>query len=265
MKNRTSLLFQRYLLVFTLLSLLSWSQPGKPAGEFYQLTVYNFSNNVQEKILDNYLQNALLPALHRIGINNVGVFKAMANDTAAAKKLYVFVPLNSFDMVMAVPAKLSADKVYQSAGAEYINAAHSDPPYSRIETIILKAFSMAPKMNTPGLKSEKKDRVYELRSYESATEKIFKNKVHMFNEGDEIGLFKKLNFNAVFYAEVIAGNKMPNLMYMTSFENMADRDAHWKSFGNDAYWKKLSAMPEYQKNVSHIDIIFLRPVAYSDF
>jgi hypothetical protein len=168
-------------------------------------------------------------------------------------------------MVTVVPAKLNVDKVYQSAGAEYINAAHSDPPYSRIETIILKAFSMAPKMNTPVLKSEKKDRVYELRSYESATEKIFKNKVHMFNEGDEIGLFKKLNFNAVFYAEVIAGNKMPNLMYMTSFENMTDRDAHWKSFGNDAYWKKLSAMPEYQDNVSHIDIIFLQPVAYSDF
>jgi len=58
---------------------------------------------------------------------------------------------------------------------------------------------------------------------------------------------------------------MPNLMYMTSFENMADRDAHWKNFGNDEYWKKLSAMPECQNNVSHIDIIFLRPVVYSDF
>ncbi|MEI9809692.1 MAG: hypothetical protein WDO16_18540 [Bacteroidota bacterium] len=51
--------------------------------------------------------------------------------------------------------------------------------------------------------------MYELRSYESATEKIFKNKVQMFNEGDEIGLFKKLGFNAVFYSEVIAAAKCP--------------------------------------------------------
>ena len=87
----------------------------------------------------------------------------------------------------------------------------------------------------------------------------------MFNEGDEVGLFKRLNFNAIFYAEVVAGGKMPNLMYMTSFENMADRDAHWKSFGSDPAWKKLSAMPEYKNNVSHIDIMFLRPTDYSDY
>jgi hypothetical protein len=58
---------------------------------------------------------------------------------------------------------------------------------------------------------------------------------------------------------------MPNLMYMTSFENMQDREAHWKSFGDDPSWKKLSAAPEYQNNVSHIDITFLHPTDYSDF
>jgi hypothetical protein len=87
----------------------------------------------------------------------------------------------------------------------------------------------------------------------------------MFNEGGEVGLFKRLNFNAVFYAQVLAGNKMPNLMYMTTFENMQDREAHWKAFGDDPFWKKLSSLPEYQHNVSHADIIFLHPVAYSDF
>jgi hypothetical protein len=120
-------------------------------------------------------------------------------------------------------------------------------------------------MNLPHLKGERKNRVYELRSYESHTEKIFKNKVQMFNEGDEIGLFKRLNFNAVFYSEVIAGSKMPNLMYMTCFENKEDRDEHWKNFVADPQWKKLSAIPEYQNNVSKNEQIFLRPAAYSDF
>lgn len=53
-------------------------------------------------------------------------------------------------------------------------------------------------------------------------------------------------------------------MYMTSFENMASRDEHWKAFGNDTEWKKLSAMPEYQHNVSKINISFLTPAEYSD-
>jgi len=248
-----------------MVSLLSWSQSNKSEREFYQLTVYHYSNEGQEKILDNYLQNALLPALHRMHITNVAVFKALANDTSASKLLYVYMPMKSLDMITKLPVKLNDDKDYQSAGTEYINAIHTTPPYTRMETILLQAFSLAPQMQLPALKAEKRDRIYELRSYESATEKIFKNKVHMFNEGDEIGLFKKLNFNAIFYSEVIAGNKMPNLMYMTSFENMADRDAHWKAFGNDPNWKKLSAMPEYKNNVSHIDIIFLRPADYSDF
>ena len=244
--------------------ILSWSQGRKPAREFYQLTVYHYGNAEQEKILDNYLQNALLPALHRMSITHIGVFKAISNDTSTAKTLYVLLPLKSLDMVTKIPTKLSADNDYQSKGAEYINAVYTASSYSRMETIVLKAFPLAPQLQVPALKADKKDRVYELRSYESATEKIFKNKVQMFNEGDEIGLFKRLNFNAVFYSEVIAGDKMPNLMYMTSFENMADRDAHWKSFVDDPYWKKLSAMPEYQHNVSHIDITFLRPADYSD-
>src|SRR5687768_8061991 len=266
MKKNSLLLLPRILLLAILLSSLSSANAGKPpVREFYQLTVYHFNNETQEKMIDDYLQNALIPALHRMKLEKIGVFKPLSNDTAADKRLYVLVPVQSLDMIIKIPAKIQADKAYQTAGAGYIIAVYTTPPYARMETILLQAFSLAPKMQLPALKSDKKDRVYELRSYEGATEKIYHNKVQMFNQGDEIGLFKRLNFNAIFYGEVIAGNKMPNLMYMTSFENMADRDAHWKNFGNDAYWKKLSAMPEYQDNVSHIDIIFLHPVVYSDF
>jgi hypothetical protein len=244
---------------------LAWIPYKKPAREFYQLTIYHFNNEAQEKILDNYLQNALLPALHRTSINKVGVLKAWANDTAVNKLIYVLVPLKSLELVTKLQAKLKKDEAYASAGAEYVDATYSNPPYSRIETILLQAFPLAPQMQLPALHGNKKERVYELRSYESATEKKFENKVQMFNQGDEIGLFKRLGFNAIFYGEVMVGNKMPNLMYMTSFENKTDRDEHWKTFGNDPYWKKLSALSEYQHNVSHIDITFLYPADYSDF
>lgn len=262
--NNSYLSLLRILLVATLLTPLLSVAGKPPAREYYQLTIYHFNNAAQEKLIDNYLQNAWLPALHRAKMAKIGVFKPLANDTSADKKIYVLLPFQSLDMVTKIPAKLLADKAYQTDGAEYINAVYNDPPYTRMETILLEAFSLAPKMQSPALKSGKKDRVYELRSYESATEKIYRNKVQMFNMGDEIGLFKRLNFNAIFYGEVIAGNKMPNLMYMTSFENMDDRNNHWKTFSADPAWKKLSAMPEYRNNVSHIDIVLMYPVDYSD-
>ena len=121
-----------------------------------------------------------------------------------------------------------------------------------------------PQSAAPNLKSAVNERVYELRSYESHTEKIHQNKVEMFNKGDEVGLFKRLGFNAVFYGEVVSGARMPNLMYMTTFDNQAARDEHWKAFSADSQWKTLSVMPEYQKNVSKNVQVFLRPTTYSD-
>jgi hypothetical protein len=235
-----------------------------PIRQYYTLSVYHFKDKEQEKILDQYFSGALLPALHRMKIVSAGVFKALANDTASDKKIYVLIPFNSAAEVQKLNDELKKDKNYQAAGQEYINAIYSAPPYTRMETIILYAFPLAPRLQLPELKAAKNERVYELRSYESATEKVFQSKVNMFNDGDEIGLFKRLGFNGVFYSEVIAGPRMPNLMYMTTFENMADRESHWKAFSNDAQWKKLTSLPEYQNNVQHADIIFLRPTDYSD-
>jgi hypothetical protein len=253
------------LLVFINGNVLSQKPAGTKTRSWYQLTVYHFKTAEQEAMLDNYLQNALLPALHRQKINAVGVFKARSNDTAIDKTLYVVTPLGSLNTITVLQETLKKDQVYLTAGKEYINAVYTNPPYTRMETILLKAFSLAPQLELPQLSSDRKERIYELRSYESATEKIFANKVHMFNEGDEIGLFKKLGFNAAFYGEVMAGGKMPNLIYMTCHENKKARDANWKAFVESPEWKKLIAMPEYKNNVSHIDIYFLYPTAYSDY
>lgn len=161
--------------------------------------------------------------------------------------------------------QLNADQQYLTNGKDYIDAGYKDAAFARMETIILKAFPKMPEPAVPNLSAAKTERVYELRSYESPTEKYNVNKVKMFNDGNEVALFKRLNFNAVFYAEVLAGSHMPNLMYMTTFNSKQDRDQHWATFSADAQWKTLVAMPEYQNNVSRNEIVFLHPTAYSDF
>jgi hypothetical protein len=262
MKN---MLGKFFLFIILSIPLFTLADEGKKTGEFYQITIYHFSTGEQQAQLDLYLKEAYLPALHRQQIKSIGVFTAIANDTATDKLLYVIIPIKSLQQVNDLSAALAKDNDYQLGGKSYLDATYKTPPYTRMEKILLQSFPLAPFLILPKLTSSPKDKVYELRSYESATEKIFQNKVQMFNEGGEIDLFKQLNFNAVFYASVIAGSHMPNLMYMTSFENMADRDEHWKSFGSAPEWKKLSALPEYQNNVSKNTIVFLHATTYSDY
>jgi hypothetical protein len=237
----------------------------KDKREYYQVTIYHFKDAEQKKEIDDYLENALLPALHRLEIKNVGVFTPISNDTVTDKKIYIIIAIKSLEQVTDIPGKLLKDEAFQLAAKKYMDAVYTNPPFTRMENILLHAFPKAPVFNLPQLSGPKAERIYEFRSYESATEKLYHNKVQMFNDGGEVALFKRLNFNAAFYAEVIAGSSMPNLIYMTSFENMADRDAHWKTFSADPEWKKLSSDPMYQHNVSKADIILMKAAGYSDY
>ena len=235
-----------------------------PKQEFYTIKIYQLSTTAQEERVEKFLQTAYLPALHRLGIAQIGVFTPVGNDTAAIRRVYVLTPFNSFEQFLRLPGQLEKDTQYLANGKDYLDAVYNDPPYLRVESILLQAFPEMPRLQAPVLQTAHSERIYELRSYESPTEKLHYNKVQMFNRGGEVALFRKLGFNAVFYASVLSGSHMPNLMYMTTFDNKAARDQHWKGFGDDAFWKQLSAAPEYQHNVSKADILFLHPTEFSD-
>jgi NIPSNAP len=112
---------------------------------------------------------------------------------------------------------------------------------------------------------EKKERLFELRCYESPTESAGQKKIEMFNTAGEIDIFKKAGARPVFFGETIIGDRRPNLTYMLCFDNMEAHDTHWKAFGSDPEWKKISTMPEYldAKLISKITRTFLSPTGYS--
>jgi hypothetical protein len=250
-------------LILFVLFLLPVSRSFAADNSVYQIKVYHYKTVAQKQVIEDYLKDVFVPYLHKGGIGKIGVFRTLEADTAD-KRIYVLIPFKSLKQMDQVSEAALTD-LASAPNSAYANAAYNNPPYTRLETIVLNAFYKMPSPAVPSLTAPKEERIYELRSYESATESLFINKVKMFNTGDEVGLFNRLGFNAVFYASVISGAKMPNLMYMTTFNSKADRDKHWEAFGADAYWKELSAKPEYQHNVSHADIIFLQPANYSDF
>lgn len=252
----------RVIAVLSVVILSSFS--SKPERENYQLKIFTLENSAQEMQMDSYLEKALIPALHKVGIDKVGVFKTIEGKNDGQKLIVLFVPLNSISQFNEIQKNIDELKTYQEAAKDYINAPYDNPPYQRFESILLESFSGYPKNQIPKLNSEKSDRVYELRSYESATEKIHKQKVKMFNSG-EIDVFTDLGFQPMFFARVISGSHMPNLMYMTCHENEEAQASNWKAFGEHPTWMKLKGMEEYKNTVSHIDKLLLYPAEYSDY
>ncbi|MFC4094532.1 NIPSNAP family protein [Euzebyella saccharophila] len=233
--------------------------------EYYQLKMYTLKDEQQESRMDNYLEKAYLPALKKAGINNVGVFKYRPNNYLLANKIYVLIPFSSLDQFAQLEEKLNQDTAYKAAGEDYIKAKYDNPPYERINSTLMRAFGEMPKMRASTVSGKRKDRVYELRSYESPTEATYWNKVDMFNAGGEVELFESLGFNAVFYGEVISGDRMPNLMYMTTFTDMDTRDAKWEAFFSSDKWGVLANDPKYKNNMNKADKLLLYPTEYSDY
>ncbi len=239
---------------------VSLSVGAAPKREFYQLKIYHLKDDNQKGRLETYLKQAYLPALHRAGISKVGVFTPA---TQADSLVYVLIPFKSLEQFISLPDRLAKDSQYAAAGQDYINTEFNNPIFSRFESVLMESFAGMPSLVMPKLTSPASERIYELRNYEAATEKLHENKISQFNNG-ELDIFKRLGFNTIFCGQVKAGAKLPSMMYMTSFENKAERDAHWKAFSADAGWKALNAKPEYAHNFLRADIYLLHPTAYSE-
>ena len=173
--------------------------------EYYEMKVYRIKGTSQETRVDAYLKDAYLPAFHRAGIPVIGVFKPVEADTAFGKMVYVFIPFKTLDQYAQLSDKLGKDQVYAQAGKEFLDAPYNNPPFVRYESILVKAFSNMPEFRAPNLTTPMSERIYEYRSYESATEAKAAKKIQMFNEGGEMGIFEAIGANAVFYAQGIIG------------------------------------------------------------
>jgi hypothetical protein len=253
-------------LIFAALFVMLMTNSGfSKTRDYYQIQVYKLTGKAQEEKVDNFLKNAYLPALHRAGIKTVGVFKPVETDTLCGKRVFVWIPFTSLDYFAKTMEALQKDQVYQKTGIDFLGAPFDQAPFVRKESILLMAFHLIPNFAIPSFPTPHAQRIYELRSYEGGTENLYHKKVEMFNEGGEWAIFKKLDFNAVFFAEVISGSTMPNLMYLTTFADLASRTAHWDAFKANPDWKKLSGLAEYKNTVSKSVILFLHPADYSDF
>ncbi len=231
---------------------------GAHGREFYELRYYQLHRGPGVKLTHDYLQDAALPALNRVGIRPVGVFETLVGPQSPS--LYVLIPHPSAISVLTAWERVRADKEYQERGAAFLNAPATNPAFVRVESQFMVAFESHPRMTAPA----QAPRVFELRTYDSATKKANLTKIKMFNTG-EIDIFKKVGFHPVFFGEKLIGPRWPNLTYMLASASLEDRNKHWAAFGADPDWNKLKSTPGYSdaEIVSNITNVLLRPAAFS--
>jgi hypothetical protein len=221
--------------------------------QYYEVRIYTTQSAAQQQRVNDYWQNAAIPAYNRMGIQPVGVFTELSD--SASNHIYVLIPCDSPEAFASIPAKLAADADYQKAAAEFLNAPKSNPAYVRFESSLLVAFDGMKRMSLPA--TNQPPTVFELRTYLSSSEGKGLNKIKMFESG-EIPLMKEVGLAPIFYGRTIAGLNMPCLVYMTCGETLDAHKQHWKAFSASPVWKKLTGDPQYKDNVSHVISILLK-------
>ena len=149
---------------------------------FFELIHYEVLNSSKIKRLEEYWGKAAIPALNRLGIKPVGAFRSKYGTHGL--DLYVLIPHKTIESFTTVWAKLTADKKYLEAGADYLQADVSDPLYYRYDTSLLQAFTHMPMLEVPAHIKGKSSRIFEIRIYESHSREKGQLKIEMFNTGE---------------------------------------------------------------------------------
>jgi hypothetical protein len=230
------------------------------ARQYIELRRYHLLPGTKQRAFSAFVGDAAIPAMNRAGIDKVGAFTIVYGENAPSLLLVLAHP--TLESVATLRDRLANDTVYTRAGAAILDAPLSDPPFIRVESSLLRGFDAMPTLEVSAAAGTATPRIFELRTYESHSDRAALNKLAMFNAG-EVPIFRRAGLTPVFFGETVVGAKLPSLTYMLTFRDMAARDAAWTAFGKDPEWKTLVADPQYRDNVSAISDIILQPTSYS--
>ena len=103
--------------------------------------------------------------------------------------------------------------------------------------------------------------LYELRTYYIVPGRM--DDINARFRDHTMNFFGKYGIEVVgFWTEVVGRND--TLVYITAFENMAQRDAKWTAFVNDPEWLRVRAETEADgAMVARVENRFLAPTDYS--
>ena len=222
-------------------------------GQIQEWRIYNFQMGGNAAKLDKLMTDILLPLYREMGIE-VGCFKEN-NPNQPAPYYYLFV-YPSFDAYLNVNDKLLKNSAFVEAMKE--DATAPRPMFFRYDSYLCRPFEAWKKVTPVAGKT-----IFEWRKYDSANIEAGTRKVQMFNQG-EIAVFLECGVNPLCFGQIIAGKDMPGLIYVTHYNDMADREASWSKFGSHPEWQRMRAAPEWANaTIQNNRVVLLTPLPYS--
>ena len=136
--NNTFMISKIFAQSALILAVAAIGNPSRAAAadsekpQYYELRVYTTKSEEQQQRINDYWQNAAVPAYNRMGIQPIGVFTELKD--SATNKIYVLIPCDSLEIFASIPDKLASDTNYQQAAAEFLSVSKANRP-----TNVLKA------------------------------------------------------------------------------------------------------------------------------
>ena len=231
--------------------------------QLYEVRSYLLGDNGDEAAIDAYLSEALLPALKRQNLGPIGVLSGAAQDESGVRQIVVVIPYANPSQMLASASTLASDETYNAAAKDYLARGPKEAPYVRVRSELLVAMDCWTEAKVPAGTLDNKERVYELRLYESPNERLGATKVDMFNAG-EVPIFLDCKIQPIFIGQAVIGPQTPSLTYLTMYPSDEARLEAWKAFRAHPDWKVLSAEAKYEGTVSHIDKFIMVAKPYSE-
>jgi hypothetical protein len=209
-----------------------------PQCAFLELRYFRMRNGPQVDRTTAYLRDVWLPEMQKAGVGPVGIFSSLIG------------PQNPTILTV-----VNREPLAVMSGSDF------DADYGRMESSILQSFRTVPQIEAP---KAGEHRVFELRTYESTNDRTLSRKIQMFDD-DEISIFRRCGIVPVFFGRTIIGLDQPNLTYMVTFDDLADRERAWRTFAADPEWQKLRATPGLTdaEIVSNVTSSIYRPLPFS--
>ena len=220
------------------------------ATRCYALWRYTIANPAQKQRFDTFVEGALIPALNRAGIEQVGVFSPEGE--FASNRAYLLLSQSSIGNMTSLSICLARDEEYTEMTSAFLQTHANGRPYQRKDVQLVASLTKMTSVEAPAPGA---DSILQLRSYECFDAGTELKAIEMFN-ATGIAVLLETGVSPVFFGQTIAGENMPNLTCL-----LAAADVGTHELGR----RQLLSQTEY--NVSELVYTVtdetLKPAAYS--
>jgi hypothetical protein len=233
--------------------------PGSKKPGCYVVHHYRLQLGSQGTRLSDYLSKTYLPAVARAQGGPSLVLEGQV--TEHLPLVTVIDAFASVEQAWSLRAKLRADKAFQDGTDGW--QAGPERPFESLTTELLEASDFAPEF-APVSPPPKSPRVYEMRVYQTHTQKELRGLVERFAEA-EVKILTRAGSQPVMFGSTVFGNDRPNLTWMLAFDDMGAREKFSAAFGADPEWAALrkQSLERYGQIPSYRRISLYRSAAYS--